>query len=502
MTLKTFSHEMAATRFQRVSGFARLKTQVLRGLGNLLAVLACGWAMPAAALPDYLSYYAMGRYTEDAIDHVNLYWVYGDWNRNEAFAQLADAKSLALPALVHTEFVFFEGPFQSAWPRFTLRPDAAARWAAFVEDLQARGLLATMVAVYPCDEPDLNGVGDGELQQIIGIVKAHPLSADKSVAAIFSAEIAQKWGGKYALLGQEHPYRTSLRMLDWVGFDCYECSNIFTEPLWHTLSTHGLVDGPSAYANFRRQLDLPRQRIMLVPQSYLSTVPDANGNFDPPDDPEMFFTQAQNDPAVVALAPFTWFDMPGWLGAAHVPVTLSQYRSIGQRIASARATPPGTVVEYVIGSSDLRVPGEHYFYTNDAGEQKQLDSPASGFVRTGQSFKAYPLNTLGTANTCRFYTALLRSGTHFFTPIVGECADLKTSHDWIYEGEAFAVAMPTSAGSCPVATKPLYRLYKNSEGGVPNHRLTTRFATRAAMLGQHWIAEGYGVDGVVSCVAD
>lgn len=496
------AHRLADRLSRRAAAVFR---RIFRHFRAALALVVCGLALPANADPEYLSYYALGRHATAAADHVNLYWVYGDWNESETIAQLAEAKSLGLPALVHAEFVFFEGPYQSARPRFAIRPDAEARWAAFADDLQKRGLLDTMIAVYPCDEPNLNGVADSDLQRLIGIVKNHPKSADKNVAAIFSAEIAQKWGGLHSALGKEHGYRSSLRMLDWAGFDCYECSNIFTDPLWRNLTLQGYVDGPAAYANFRRQLDLPRQKILMVPQSFLSTAPDANGNFDQPDDPEMFFDQAQKDPAVVALVPFTWFDQPGWKGAANVPATLNHYRSIGQRIAGARAgthagTTPGAAVEYVKAPGMSPAPGEHYFYSSDAAEQKALDAPASPFIRTGQSFAAFPPGTAGAANTCRFYSARASSASHFFTPFPAECADLKNARGWIYEGVAFALAMPDSAGNCPSGMKPLYRLYKNSAGSVPNHRLTSHPATRAAMLGNGWVSEGYGADGVISCV--
>ncbi len=485
------------------SGFGSGSVSFFRLVRTTLLLVTCGMALPVLATPDYLSYYALGRHTSAAVDHVNLYWVYGNWNPDEALAQLAEAKSFGLPALVHSEFVFFAGPYQSTLPRFALHPDAEARWAAFVTDLQQRGLLDSMLAVYPCDEPNLNGVSDGDLQAIINIIKRHPLSANKNVAALFSVDIAKEWGGLYALLGKEHRYRSSLRMLDWVGFDCYECSNIFTDPLWQTLTLQGLIDGPSAYANFRRQLDLPRQRIMLVPQSYLAKMPDLNGNFDAPDNPELFFQQAQNDPAVVALVPFTWFDQPEWQGTVHLPDTLAQYRSIGQRMAGANAQPEdarGAVVEYVSEPSPQQGPGEHYFYTDDVGEQQQLDTPASGFIRTGLSFKASPANTPGMVNMCRFYTAPANPGTHFFTPLFPECADLKNSRDWIFEGQVFAVTMPDFAGACPAEHRPLYRLYKYSVGGVPNHRLTSNAALRTAMLAYGWGAEGYGADGVISCV--
>lgn len=479
----------------------RRSRAMARHLRALAVLTACCLAAPAIAAPEYLSYYALGRYTRAAADHVNLYWVYGDWNENEAIAQLAEAKALGMPALVHTEFVFFEGPYQTAQPRFAIRPDAEARWATFVDTLHKRGLLDTMIAVYPCDEPNINDISDADLQRIIGVVKGHRETADKKVAAIFSAEIAQKWGGHHSALGREHSYGTSLRMLDWVGFDCYECSNIFSDPLWRTPTLQGFVDGPTAYANFRRQLDLPRQKIMLIAQSYLSTVRDANGNFDQPDDPEMFFDQAQKDPAVVALVPFTWFDQPGWKGTANVPTTLNHYRSIGQRIAGAHASArPGDVVEYVKSPGASLQPGEHYFYSADVAEQKLLDAPTSGFIRSGQSFAVFPSNAGGALNVCRFYASAANPGAHFFTPLPTECASLKSSTTWLYEGTPFAVRMPDYAGTCPSGLKPLYRLYKNGTGGVPNHRLTADAVVRAAMLTYGWVSEGYGADGVIACV--
>jgi hypothetical protein len=62
------------------------------------------------------------------------------------------------------------------------------------------------------------------------------------------------------------------------------------------------------------------------------------------------------------------------------------------------------------------------------------------------------------------------------------------------------VAVPDLiTGACPAGTQPVYRLYNNGMGAAPNHRYTTSLATRAAMLAQGWVPEGYGADAVIMC---
>jgi hypothetical protein len=462
-------------------------------------------------MPDYFSYYALGRDATASADHVNLYWVYTwNWEQQDAIDQLIEAKKRGLPAMLHTEFVFFEGPNHPPDKSlFSLRSDAETRWAVFVDALQQRGLLSTVLAVYPCDEPDLNGVNDGDLQKVIRMIRAHPLSAGKNVATFFTANIAKEKGGPYELQNNEHGYETSLKMFDWVGFDCYGCDNIFTEASWRTIRLVGgiprLVDGPSLYDNFRSQLDLPRQRIMLIPQAFLSTVPDASGNYDQPDDPQLFFDKARSDPAVIALIPFTWFDYTGWIGTANLPVLQEQYRSIGQVIASAHAasTVTGTAVEYVNYLDFPLAPGGHYFYTDDPAEQQALDAGMAGrFVRTGHSFK-----TGGPKPLCRFYGSMIPGpNSHFFTIHDGECSWLQSlqikptpsnRQQWNFEGFSFRETPPLSEGlamgPCPLGWLPVYRYYnEGSKRGIDsNHRFGADVAQLNVFAGIYgWVAEG------------
>lgn len=466
----------------------------------------------AMAMPSYFSYYALGRDIAVTVDHVNLYWVYTwNWEQQDAIDQLVQAKALGLPAMLHTEFVFFEGPNHAPDKSlFSLRSDAEARWNVFINALQQRDLLSTVLAVYPCDEPDLNGVNDDELQQVIKIIRAHPLSAGINIATFFTANIAKEKGGPYALQNKEHNYETSLRMFDWVGFDCYGCSNIFTEASWQTIRLDNgiprLVDGPALYENFRNQLDLPRQRIMLIPQAFLSTDADADGNIDQPDDPQLFFDKAQSDPAVIALIPFAWFDYTGWIGTSNLPALQDKYRKIGQTIiasAYAASTASGTAVEYVNTLDFPLAPGGHYFYTDDPLEQQAVDAGMVGrFVRTGYNFK-----TGGTKQLCRFYGSIYPGpNSHFFTINDEECRQLQNlqsspipsnRQQWNFEGFGFRETPPLygkdSTVSCPLGWIPVYRYYNDgSRRGIDsNHRFgTDKYSLDAFASASGWVAEG------------
>ncbi len=146
----------------------------------------------------------------------------------------------------------------------------------------------------------------------------------------------------------------------------------------------------------------------------------------------------------------------------------------------------------------------HYFVTADSNEIGKLDAGVfAGWARTGQSFKVAPLDTRGVVPVCRFFSvSFAPRSSHFYTPYADECAQVKLNPDWQFEGEVFAVALPDTDGACPVRMLPLYRLYNDGQGGAPNHRYTTSFATRSDMLQQGWIPEGAGPLGVMGCVTE
>jgi hypothetical protein len=144
----------------------------------------------------------------------------------------------------------------------------------------------------------------------------------------------------------------------------------------------------------------------------------------------------------------------------------------------------------------------HYFVTASSQEIAALDSgKLSGWARTGESFGVFDLDTVGTANVCRFWTAQTYApkSSHFYTPFASECAIVKGNHNWVFEGEVFAMALPDTTGGCAGATVALYRLYNDSQTGAPNHRYTSSLAIRSQMVAQGWIPEGAGI-GVIGCV--
>ena len=145
---------------------------------------------------------------------------------------------------------------------------------------------------------------------------------------------------------------------------------------------------------------------------------------------------------------------------------------------------------------------DHYFVTGITDEITKLDNGTfAGWARTGQQFLAYPLATVGTVPTCRFFsTAFGAKSSHFYTPNAAECTVVKANPSWQFEAEVFAVALPNGAGSCVTGTKPLYRLYNNGKGGAPNHRYTTDLTIRSNMIAKGWIPEGSGALGVIACV--
>jgi hypothetical protein len=315
----------------------------------------------AGATPSYLSYFGLARDIAEAQDHVNLYWaVSWQWDVGEVLDELADARARGLRAIVHTEFALFDGsgPYANACP-YTVAADAAARWDSFAQELARRDLLDTVAAFYPVDEPDLCGVAPADVLAVLAIIRAHPLTAGKPVAAIFSCDVAVKFGGPYAG-GGGHAYADALRAYDWVGVDCYGVGDMFAEAAWTTqyFDFHCFCvrsnPGPSYYDNFEAQLDLARQRVILVPQGFVSA-----GSYGPPDDPERFADRAYADPAVILIAPFTWFDQPFYPGVRSQPTLAAHWRRIGRAIARATVPParrvllPAVAPRLTVSASDV-----------------------------------------------------------------------------------------------------------------------------------------------------
>ncbi|MDQ6619447.1 MAG: hypothetical protein M3Z31_07080 [Pseudomonadota bacterium] len=157
--------------------------------------------------------------------------------------------------------------------------------------------------------------------------------------------------------------------------------------------------------------------------------------------------------------------------------------------------PKVTLVEYRHAGFD------HYFMTAIPDEIAKLDNGTfAGWSRTGAAFNAYAADQVGTSPVCRFFsTSFAPKSSHFYTPSPSECAIVQRDPNWQFEARVFNIAVPDANGTCVPGTQPVYRLYNNGMGAAPNHRYTTSLATRAGMIAQGWIPEGYGPDAVGMC---
>jgi Repeat of unknown function (DUF5648) len=153
------------------------------------------------------------------------------------------------------------------------------------------------------------------------------------------------------------------------------------------------------------------------------------------------------------------------------------------------------VVEYVNKLDFPKQPGGQFFYAVLASDKALLDA-VPAWQRTGKAFKSG-----GYVSACRFYGG--KNGgpnTHFYSADDKECAALKAIPTLSYEGQTFAVNVPMPGSNadgskpCPLASKPLYRLYNNASAPgknyVSNHRYVTERTDVAAATAQGWVDEG------------
>ena len=144
----------------------------------------------------------------------------------------------------------------------------------------------------------------------------------------------------------------------------------------------------------------------------------------------------------------------------------------------------------------------HYFITSILDEISKLDNGTfTGWARTGLQFNAYAAPSANSVPVCRFFSAAFApKSSHFYTPFATECASRQADSTWTLEStDAFDIAVPAADGSCAAGLTPVYRLYNNGQGGAPNHRYTTDLTARAQMIGQGWVPEGLGPNGVEMC---
>jgi len=146
-----------------------------------------------------------------------------------------------------------------------------------------------------------------------------------------------------------------------------------------------------------------------------------------------------------------------------------------------------------------------YFVTALSNEIAALDGGAFGgvWLRTGQQFNVYALDGAPafSATVSRFISTMFSpKSSHAYTANEDEYDALMSGAiaGWSLEGPVFSAPLPSSDGTCPAGTIPVYRLYNNGMGGAPNHRLITDANEFAQMATAGWTPEGEGI-GVGFC---
>ena len=148
----------------------------------------------------------------------------------------------------------------------------------------------------------------------------------------------------------------------------------------------------------------------------------------------------------------------------------------------------------------------HYFVSADPAEIHALDTGFfTGWVRTGESFRAYVAGSSAGATmnpVCRYY-GLPAAGidSHFYSASARECYEVNAffGAEWQIESDnVFQIDLPNAVtGACPAGTVPVFRVYNGLHDA--NHRYTTKPAIRATMEALGWIREGYGPDATIMC---
>lgn len=192
--------------------------------------------------------------------HVNLIHVPNWSDLNTTIRYLSEARTygvknilLGVPQLYHA-------------------PDPEAVLRAFFTTLRGANALTNISALYPQDEPDLKKI------------PAETVIAKNALLRRVMAEFPELAATRLAVIYTNFRQWPGIESYDWVGFDDYPAGE-------KVFAAGGLYEALKARLR-------PDQRILLVP-----------GGADPwQQDPAEFFAKAIEDPQVVAVLPFIWYD--------------------------------------------------------------------------------------------------------------------------------------------------------------------------------------------------
>ena len=252
-------------------------------------------------------YYAGAPYLDELSGYSNLSWGYGA-------ATLSRARAAGIQAVVDVQ-----GVFQIAAASPPAASVVAADWAALADAL--RPDLDALAALYPSDEPYLNGEKNGvapaeiqrRLEAAAQLIHGTPGFEQVRLAAVFSDRCMKIMEAGAA--GMPAGYA-------WVGWDLYGA------PI-------EMLD-----AHLDRFLALVRgdQRVIAVPDAFVWT---SKQDF------EALMTRIafwlawiERHPQVVAVAPFIYQSLPDMIAARDLPEVRARYAQIGECILKANPPAP------------------------------------------------------------------------------------------------------------------------------------------------------------------
>lgn len=196
-------------------------------------------------------------------DHTSFTWVAG-WNGTKGHIEtIVERAVLAAPT---STVIMLPGMYVNG----RVNPKAIEAARAIFTGLRDNGVLQAVVAVYPQDEPDLLGLTDAAVAE-----------ANSQIRALMM-EFVELDGVPLAVIYSNSRMQPGLSTYDWIGIDAYRLGK-------------RVLDEP--YERLRKRMRAD-QRLLLIP-----------GGASPwEQDPAPFFKRATDDPRVVGVVAFIWFD--------------------------------------------------------------------------------------------------------------------------------------------------------------------------------------------------
>lgn len=282
--------------------------KVLRRWSNLFAIglISCGGGgngsveeiPPGHSLRADLNYCYYGSKTyqlAEVFSHTTCAMV-TYWEGEELFfANASNAKNLGLDLILELPHAYLDNP-EMQIRNFFFR-------------LQSLGLLSSVIAFYPIDEPDVN-IKDGDPTLII--------REKNSLIRRVMLEFPELSGAKLAVIYANSNDFPGVETYDWVGFDDYDNGErIFTNGQYQSL----------------KDALRPDQKIILVP----------GGASKWNQHPEAFRRKAQLDNQVTLVMPFIWVDLADPKNGAFAGIRSNglapAYIEVGTEIKSALVGP-------------------------------------------------------------------------------------------------------------------------------------------------------------------